>query len=399
MQSNTCHESFGSRKGVNSGREKHNLLNMFPVIKVVGDWCNLKCDYCFYNPKDQVSKRIMKKDLLDKFLIEYFELFEGNLRFTWHGGEPLLAGLSFFQHVVEMQNKLRKPGQKVLNTIQTNGTLINSLWASFFKENRFRIGISLDGDRDCHNRFRKYSSGQGSFDDVVRGIRIVQQHQVPVGILQTVTRNSIRRVRENLEFFRTSLQIGNISFCIYLPIEGSSELVLNETVTPEELTRFYLVVIDYWESQQDPEFRIRQIDDYFAGYLGKMASLCSFNGSCEVFFCIDYDGKVYPCDTLSGRQEFLFGDLSRQSLRDILLGEERAAFVRNVRNLTSDCRKCEWRYACNNGCPAYRSEGGKYLYCNTRKELFKKVGELLDRRYLTPSDQVNRFNTKALERR
>lgn len=67
---------------------------MVPIIKVTGDFCNLRCGYCFYNSRDQLTPHVMNDDLLEKFICEYLELFKGRLIFIWHGGEPLLAGLT-----------------------------------------------------------------------------------------------------------------------------------------------------------------------------------------------------------------------------------------------------------------------------------------------------------------
>ncbi len=65
--------------------------------------------------------------------------------FSWQGGEPTLMGLDFFRKVVALEKKYAKPGQKIENDLQTNGTLINEEWCEFLKENRFLVGLSIDG--------------------------------------------------------------------------------------------------------------------------------------------------------------------------------------------------------------------------------------------------------------
>lgn len=101
------------------------LKVMVPIVKVVGDFCNLRCRYCFYNTKDQSTRHLMSDQLLEKFLVQYMELFTGRLIFIWHGGEPLLAGLPFFQKAVAVQRENLRDGQTIQNTIQTNATLID----------------------------------------------------------------------------------------------------------------------------------------------------------------------------------------------------------------------------------------------------------------------------------
>ena len=81
-----------------------------PIIKVVSDFCNLRCRYCFYNTRDQLTRTVMSDELLEKFVVEYMELFSGHLFFIWHGGEPLLASLPFFERIVELQREHLKEG-------------------------------------------------------------------------------------------------------------------------------------------------------------------------------------------------------------------------------------------------------------------------------------------------
>ena len=136
------------------------LKVMVPIIKVVGDFCNLRCQYCFYNTKDQLTRRMMKDELLEKFLAQYMGLFTGRLIFIWHGGEPLLAGLPFFKKIVDIQAKNLRDGQIIQNTIQTNATLIDNAWAEFFRAHDFRVGVSLDGDKESHDHFRLSHGGE-----------------------------------------------------------------------------------------------------------------------------------------------------------------------------------------------------------------------------------------------
>lgn len=371
----------GVSKGIDQveGIMSYSNAPLIPVIKIVGNYCNLKCDYCFYHARDQSNKTIMNKDLLEKFIKEYLTSFKGSLRFTWHGGEPLLAGLDYFKHIIELERHYQREDQSILNTVQTNGTLINDDWASFFKSNDFRVGVSLDGVKECHNRFRKNLAGKGSFSQTVQGIMILKKYEVPVGILQTITKSNIYDVNKNINFFVNDLEIDNIGFCHYNPVDEFNDNMIDQVTTNEELSVFYEDIIKLWTSFGDPGLKIRQIDDYFAGVVGKKATLCDFSGSCKGFFCLDYDGKIYPCDNLSSNESYILGDLSRQSLLEILMGSKRDEFVKNISNLPYTCLSCEWLNACNNGCPAFRTKDGKYFYCETRKTIFKNITQMINK--------------------
>lgn len=348
-----------------------------PIIKVVGDYCNLRCWYCFYNARDQSTPCVMSDELLEKFIREYMELFSGNLKFIWHGGEPLLAGLPFFKKIINLQTKYLKNGQKIQNNIQTNGVLIDVNWAKFFKEYDFKVGISLDGAKESHNRFRKNGNNAGSFDSVTRGIKILRDHGVKLGIIQTVTRDNIVRAKKDFDFFSNALGVHGWGINIFLDIAKINKAMKHQSVSNKDLIAFLETYIDLWLGKNDCNLKIREIENFAAGVFGKTAFNCSFNGSCARFFCLDYDGKIYPCDRFSHNPEFSFGDLNRESFSGILNGFQRIKYAKDVISLHPDCAVCEWKNACHNGCAANRIGGirGKYYYCETRKTIFSYLRE------------------------
>lgn len=299
----------------------------------------------------------MKYKLLEKFIKEYLNLFKGNIRFTWHGGEPLLAGIEFFQKVINLEKKYKRKDHEILNTIQTNGTLINNKWASFFKKNNFRIGVSLDGIEECHNIHRKTRSGKGSFRNTVRGIKKLKEYNVPVSILSVITRSSLPYIEKNLSFFVNDLKVKSIALLPYSPQEN--KFMKKETLSNEDIEELYRRAINFWLNTDDAHFKIREIDNFIAGALKKQATLCSFGGTCTGFFCLDYDGKIYPCDRLSSDPRFCWGDLSAQPLIEILNSKKRLEYANSVNNLPNDCKKCRWRNACHNGCFALRQKKWK----------------------------------------
>jgi uncharacterized protein len=348
-----------------------------PIIKVVGDYCNLKCGYCFYNQLDQLTPHVMSRELLEKFISEFLELFAHNVLFIWHGGEPLLAGKKFFQAVIEFQEKYRKPTHDIRNTIQTNATLIDDEWAAFFKKHSFSVGVSLDGGETSHDAFRKNVGGRGSHAEVLRGIATLRSHGVEPGIIQTLTHETVPHAIEDFSFFADTMRLkgwGINSF--YAPASGAGQ----HGISNEELAGFLKQCIDLWLEQGDLQLRNREIENFLAGVLGKRPRLCIFNGSCATYICIEHDGRVYPCDRLSGRSDLFLGDLQAQSLESILHGEQRAAYTSGVEKLHPDCAACEWQAACHNGCTHHRVGGisGKYYYCEARKEVFSYLREKVE---------------------
>lgn len=304
----------------------------------------------------------MSDELLEKFIAQYMELFTGRLTFIWHGGEPLLAGLPFFQKILKLQTKYIIEGQTVKNAIQTNATLISDEWAEFLKVHNFKIGVSMDGDKESHNRFRKNCGGEGSFKRVTRGIEILRSHGIKTGVIQTLTHDNLSHTKEDFNFFANILKINGWGINTYLDTEGINNAMLNQTITNRDLIEFLKTYIDLWLAQNDSNLRIREIDNFIYGVFKKHARNCTFNGSCTAYFCLEYDGRIYPCDRLSNRPEFLFGDLSQQSLLEILNGPKRLEYAKCVNSLHPECAVCEWQSACHNGCTANRVGGIKEKY-------------------------------------
>lgn len=288
-------------------------------MKVVGDYCNLKCSYCFYNEQDQSTRHVMSADILEKFTRQYLELFGHNkeLQFVWLGGEPLLAGLPFFQNVVEFQARYATHNQTITNKLQTNATLITDKWARFFREYDFKIGVSIDGDRMTHDLARLGRKGQGTFDRVMRGIHVLEEHGLRYGVVQVLTSQSIPRLKESFDFFVNRLNLTHWSVNTYL--HDHSDLIPDEkSVTNAQLTVALKTLIDLWIRQDDERLTIREIESFVHGALNKRYNYCTFCGTCTYYFCVNYDGQVYPCDSFTTDPRSTFGDLTHQSLLEIL---------------------------------------------------------------------------------
>lgn len=321
-------------------------MKAIPIIKVVGDFCNLRCEYCFYHAEDQITRHVMDEKLLEKFLSEYMKLFSGHLIFIWHGGEPLLAGLSFFKKIIDFQKTNIRPGQTIQNNIQTNATLINDEWAEFFKRNGFKVGVSLDGSQKSHNQFRKDCNGKGSFSRVVREIETLRRHGIDPGFIQTITRCNSSRAKEDFIFFTDILNAKGWGINAYLDIDRINDDMINQEITNEDFIKFLKIYIDLWLSKDNQCLRIREIDNFISGVINRRARNCVFNGSCANYFCLEYDGTVYACR----RFESPIGKVPDQNLFDLFIGSKILNCFRNLARYEK-CKNCPLLYQCR-GCGA-----------------------------------------------
>ena len=190
---------------------------MFHLLaKPTGAICNLDCKYCFFLSKEMLypgDRFRMSDELLREYVRQLLEAQPlGEVNFAWQGGEPTLMGIDFFRHAIEYVERYRKPGQNILHTIQTNGTLLDDEWGAFFKQHKFLVGLSVDGPKHMHDAYRVDKRGAGSFDQVMRGWQVLRRHAVDVNILCTVHAANADHPLEVYRFFRDDLQAGYLQF-------------------------------------------------------------------------------------------------------------------------------------------------------------------------------------------
>lgn len=166
------------------------------VAKPVGARCNLECTYCYYLHKDDMlpgtTASRMADDVLEEFIRQYIAGQEiDEVVFNWHGGEPALAGLDFYRKVVAVQRKFAGT-LRVRNDFQTNGVLLDEAWCEFFRDNGFYVGLSIDGPRELHDRYRVGKGGLPSFEQVHRAARLLRQYQVPFNAMAVIHAGNAR---------------------------------------------------------------------------------------------------------------------------------------------------------------------------------------------------------------
>lgn len=347
---------------------------MLVIVKPVGNFCNLRCDYCFYNELDQGRKKLMSLSLLEKLTSSLVRLGNQKVVIIWHGGEPLLAGIDFYKKAIEMQRKWNKTIE-FENRLQTNAALINKDWINFFKENNFGIGISLDGIQVAHDVQRSDVFCQPTFSTIIENVDMMKSNGLRFGLIQTVTQKSLPFVLDSQWFFydKLGLRSWNVNFVDEESCPKGKKLGLSE----EDTLYMYEQLIEFWSSVEE-EVIIDEIDHYVAASLGRRPCSCHYNGRCGNFCCIDYDGTVYPCDRVCSSPKDIWGNLESSELSEIIISGDADSFRQKATQLHEDCKKCKWKNYCNNGCTAMRTNDGKYRHCDTRKKIFNKVNLIIE---------------------
>lgn len=361
-------------------------------VKPVGARCNLRCSYCYYHENDLHGGKsvgmTMTDEVLEKYIRHHFAASNGKEAFfSWHGGEPTLAGIDFYRRAAEMERRFAPPRCKIMNGIQTNATRINDDWGRFFKEQGFYVGVSLDGTERYHNSHRKRADGRGSFDDAMSGMRILGDYGVPYEILCVVNSENVMAPLEVYRFFR---DLG-AKFITFLPLveragtvsqqpvnsgttAGGSvrnhceplqefgaehsgerpEMVTGRSVKPADFGRFLSVIFDEWIARDIGRIKIQIFEEALRTAFGQEHTLCIFKPVCGMVPVVEMNGDFYSCDHYVS-EEYRIGNIMQRSVSSLLDDPQQKAFGEaKKRALPRYCLKCEVIEMCNGECPKNR---------------------------------------------
>jgi uncharacterized protein len=359
-------------------------------VKPAGAACNLACRYCYYLGKgpagteEPVPAR-MPDDLLERYIAQHIAASPDEIiRFSWHGGEPTVLGVEYFRKIVAIQRRLRPPGRRISNGIQTNGTLLDDEWGRFLAAEGFSVGLSLDGPRELHDRYRLNRDGKSAFNETIRGYKVLKRHAVPTDILCVV---SAANVRQPAAVYCYLKGIG-ASHVTFLPLVErrpfSPEGVSPESVPAEAWGDFLCVVFDEWQSRDIGRIKVQIIEEAARTAFGQEHSLCLFRPVCGDIPVVERDGSFYSCDHFVDAEHRL-GSISETTLLDLLESPAQRSFgSAKLEKLPSVCRSCEVRVMCNGECPKNRfaltpeGEPGLNYLCAGYKKFFSRLRPFVD---------------------
>jgi uncharacterized protein len=357
------------------------------MVKPRGPICNLACRYCYYLPKSQLypGSRFETSDaLLEVYTRQYIASQRiPDVTFAWQGGEPTLAGLAFFRRAVELQEKYRRPGMRITNALQTNGTTLDHEWCGFLREHDFLVGISLDGPAALHDPYRVDKIGQPTHARVMAGLALLRRHGVEFNILATVHATNAGHPLEVYRFLRDEAGAQFIQFIPIVercPSERPGDAPASErSVTGDAYGRFLIAVFDEWVRRDVGRIFVQTFDAALGTWLGQGPGLCVFEETCGTGLAMEHNGDVYACDHFV-EPSYRLGNLRETSLAELVASERQRRFGLAKRDELPDyCRRCSVRFACNGGCPKDRllatpdGEPGLNYLCGGFRAFFAHV--------------------------
>jgi uncharacterized protein len=378
------------------------------MAKPSGSACNLDCKYCFYLSKETLPNGPgagrMDEETLEIFIKQYIDGVSGpEVIFSWQGGEPTLRGLDFFRKVVVLQKKHAKAGQRIENDLQTNGVLLDEKWAAFLKENRFLVGLSIDGPRELHDQFRVNKGGAPTFDKVMAAANLLRKFDVRFNTLTCVHRFNASRPLDVYRFLRRELGATYIQFIPIVQLRGfettapqkwdggrmpivdslearpghANSIVMDWSVDPEEYGYFLSRVFDEWRRKDLGKVLVNHFETLVAQHMGLPSQLCIYNEVCGKGVALEHDGSVYACDHYV-YPEYRLGTVRDKSLAEMVFSPEQVKFgYAKSETLPRYCRECSYLKDCWGECPKNRmirtpdGEPGLNYLCTGLKKFYK----------------------------
>jgi uncharacterized protein len=358
------------------------------MLKPRGAICNLDCKYCYFLSKEHLypnSQFRMDETLLEEYTRQYIEAQQiPEVTFAWQGGEPTLMGLAFFKKAVELQQKYRKPGMRIYNALQTNGTTIDDDWASFFHKHDFLIGLSLDGPRELHDCYRVDKGGRPTFDTVMRGLGYLQKHKVEFNILTTLHAANAPHPVEVYRFLRDEVGTKFIQFIPIVERDNETGYQEGETVTERAITAkqygdFMIGVFDEWVRRDVGRMYVQIFDVALGVWSGQKAGLCVFSETCGDALAMEHNGDLFACDHYV-EPDYRLGNMAEAPIIELVASDKQRKFGQDKRDsLPQYCLDCEVRFVCNGGCPKNRfiltpdGESGLNYLCEGYRTFFNYI--------------------------
>lgn len=352
---------------------------VFVLIKPASSACNMACEYCFYRDvsdhREHSFEGMLTLESMERTIAAAMEFAEGSCTFGFQGGEPTLAGLDFYRKVIEIQQRLRKPGVHIFNSLQTNGLCINEEWAKFLAEHHFLVGLSLDGPPEIHDRNRIDRHGAGTADRVINATKLFDQYHVEYNILCVVTGRNARQIKNIYQFYRKN----QFDYLQFIPCLEPMDQVRGKEIyhlSVDDYADFLIDIFDLWyEDLKNGHYvSIRHIDNWIGILLGQRPEACSMNGRCSIQFVVEGDGSVYPCDFYVTDQ-WKLGNVQSDTFAKMLRSPKAQEFIAASVALPEECRVCPILNLCRNGCRRDRlmtdiSQPGKTYFCKAHLRFF-----------------------------
>lgn len=336
-------------------------------------FCNIACTYC-YLPDKNLTKKITLSLVRKTFeRLQESNLLSNKITVVWHAGEPLTVPLNYYEEIFKLINSLLPNCIVLTHSFQTNGTLINQPWCDFIKRHEIKIGVSIDGPKYIHDRYRLKRNGKGSFEDAMKGVEFLKKNEIDFHIISVITEFALDYPEEIFNFF-VDLGVQRLGFNIEEQegINQSSSM----TASIAAKVKYFLSAIFQLQKNLSGKIIIREFDAAFGKIMGNPFllnnSVLSTIPNSHLLkpygiISVDADGNfmTFSPELLGQKSDlygdFILGNVATDSFKEVLHSEKFKNIYAHIKNGVEMCRKtCSYFNVCGGGAPS-----NKYYENNT----------------------------------
>ena len=350
-------------------------------------FCNLDCDYCYL--PDRQLKYKLSLELIEPIFRNIFasDLIDSRgFTIVWHAGEPLTVPISFYTAAIQIVDKLNQEinttPYQIEHSLQTNATMLTQDWCDFIKEYDLRIGVSIDGPDFIHDAHRKTRTGKGTHASTMRGIKLLQNNQIPFSVIAVLSDISLNYPDEIFDFFLEN-NIRYVGFNIE-EIEGTNRSSSLQNNGVDERYRNFMQRFYGRVKEAETLLQVREFDDLYSLICQKY----SFQGQFTPFTMINIahngDFSTFSPELLSMKSDvygdFILGNITRHDLRSIDQTDKFKTLDRDIQAGVKMCQKtCPYFSLCGGGAPANKYyENGTFrsaetMYCRYTKKIIADI--------------------------
>jgi uncharacterized protein len=276
-----------------------------------------------------------------------------SVTFVWHGGEPTLKPLAFYRKALWLQEQFRRSGQRIVNSIQTNGVSLKSNWIDFFCRYAFAVGVSLDGPPDVHDARRIDVIGAPTAARVRKGLQQLAKAGVNFGVLVVVDDDVVRLGAQRLLAFLLEIGVKQVGLLNVVP-EGATmdRGQAGPYLAFPSYVQFLREMFEIWWPKYKDVIHLRELASLTDKLQAKASGYCVFAGNCVgSFFTIEPAGDVSACDKFQGDPDYRYGNVLGIDLADIVRTQPLIHHHAETAAGITEVSRCPWFAVCQGGCP------------------------------------------------
>lgn len=320
--------------------------------------CNLRCVYC--RSWAEGPNQVMRFEVLARITHETLAMHGAHtVEFVWHGGEVTLLKPKFFKKMIWLQQRFKRPGQVVKNSIQSNATHLTDEWLDFLAALKIGVGLSLDGPPEINDARRIDKQGRGSTQSVLDGIRKLRARGIPYGVLMVVDQDVLKLGPARLLEFLVEEGIEQVDFLNALPENDFDDGVAHGTFLPfSDFVRFLCDTLEVWRGAYRDRIKINVINEFVdAIHRDQKPSACLWSGDCaDRIITVEANGDIAPCDKYVGGPDSRMGNVLNAPLYEIIRDSSFVAEAKRESARAAEAmRECRWHSLCRGGCPHDRT--------------------------------------------